>query len=497
MSAREGTLESATESRQKPRAAIVMVAVNAGYAHTSMSLRCLLANLGDLRADTVLEEFDSQLDVLQMAEVILAYEPRIVAFSVYIWNVDVMVRLIRVIRHVRPACRIVVGGPQIIAEEDPAAILPLVDVAIEGEGEGVIKGVFERLLQSEDMPHVVCAQAPDLATVALPYADYSDEDLAHRMVYVEATRGCPFRCAYCTSSRTHGIRSFPKGALLEAFEKLLDRGVHQFKFLDRSFNFGGETALSVLDFFATRQFPGLRLHFEFTPDALNSAWQTQLKRFGPGMLHIEMGIQTWNETVARGIDRPMKATRVESALRFMIEDVQADVHADLIVGLPGETEASFREGFDRLVRLAPTEIQVGVLKCLPGTSIHRFDADECVRWNPLPPYEILENRHYTFARLREMGRFAKCWDLLFNRGRFCTSAPLLWADGGSPFVRVMDVAEVIYATYQRLHALGPKRIAEALRTVLVNRLGLSEAHVMAALESDARRFAQQHEVRDR
>ena len=470
-------------------AEILLIAVNAGYAHTSMSLRCLMANLGELEARAAIAEFDSQLEPMQIAEAVIAAEPKIAAFSVYIWNVALIADVLRILRAARPGIVLVAGGPQIVPDDDPAGILPLVDVAVCGEGEGVVRDVFATLLAGGAVASPVVAPPPDLAQVALPHRLYSDDDIAHRVVYAEATRGCPFRCEYCTSAGSGGVRAFPREALLEAFGMLLDRGVRKFKFLDRSFNFGGEASLAVLDFFAARQFTGLRLHFEFTPDALDAAWRERLLRFEPGMLHIEMGVQTWNPAVAKSIHRPLKPAAVEQALRFMVEEAKADVHADLIAGLPGEDEMSFQAGFDRLVALRPAEIQAGILKRLPGTVIGRHDAEEGVRWSPVPPYEILENRHIPYARMRAIERFGRCWNLLCNSGRFRTSAPLLWRDGGSPYARGMRVAETLFATCGRMHAIGPKRLAAALFEVLVGEAGVSAAEARAALERDAREAA--------
>lgn len=468
---------------------ILLIAINAGYTHTSMSLRCILANLGVLESQARILEFDSQLTTLQMVEQIIECNPKIVAFSTYIWNAMTVADVLRLLQTVRPDIRRVAGGPQMVPGDDPSMILPMLDVAVCGEGEGIMRSVLGRLLAGEAVEHLVVAEPPDLATVELPYRLYTDEDLAHRMVYVEATRGCPFRCEYCTSSGSGGIRNFPIDRLLEAFGVLLDRGVRQFKFLDRSFNFGGEQSLAVFDFFLARQFSGLRLHFEFTPDALNEAWCSRLRRFEPGMLHIEMGVQTWNPAVAKCIHRPLKPAAVVKALQFMIDDAKADVHADLIVGLPGESFASFKAGFDKLVAIGPSEIQVGILKRLPGTAIGKHDEAYSVKWSPVPPYEILENSLLSFVQMREMERFSRCWDLLYNRKRFRTSAPLFWRDGASPFDCVVKVTTCVYGKCGRMHAISPKRLAEAIFEVLVQDCGIAVAEAKAALERDAREAA--------
>lgn len=468
---------------------ILLVAVNAGYAHTSLSLRCIMANLGEFGERTRILELDTSLSPMQIAERVVEISPRIVAFSTYIWNAVVIADALRVLEAARPDIVRVVGGPQIVPDDDPSMLLQLVDVAVCGEGELVAADVFRDILSGKSVAKIVDKGAPDLGRVQLPYRLYRDDDLATRIVYAETTRGCPFRCEYCTSSDSGGIRKFPLDKILSAFDDLMRRGARRFKFLDRSFNFGGEHSLAVLDFFIERKTPELRLHFEFTPDALDTEWRARLKSFEPGMLHIEMGVQTWNKAVADLIRRPLKPEAVENALRFMIEDAEADVHADLIAGLPGETPESFIAGFNRLVAISPAEIQVGILKRLPGTAIGRHDKEFSVKWSPVPPYEILENSTFSFEAMREMERFSRCWDMLYNRGRFRTSTPMLWRDGASPFSRVLKVSTSVYDKVGRMHAVSPKRLADSVLEVLTRECSVAESEARAALERDARESA--------
>ena len=468
---------------------ILLVAVNAGYAHTSLSLRCIMANLGDLEGRTRILEVDSSLSPVQIAERVLEFSPRIVAFSTYIWNASAIADALRVLAEVRPGIVRVAGGPQIVPHDDPSGLVPLLDVAVCGEGELAAPAVFRKILASEAVEKIVDQGPLVLEELKLPYRLYSDADLATRMVYAEATRGCPFQCEYCTSSDSGGIRKFPLEKILAEFEGLLRRGARHFKFLDRSFNFGGEHSLAVLDFFIEHMAPELRLHFEFTPDELDAEWRARLKCFEPGMLHIEMGVQTWNKSVADRIRRPLKPEAVERALRFMVEDAGADVHADLIAGLPGETPGSFVSGFDRLVAIAPAEVQVGILKRLPGTAIGRHDDEFAVKWSPAPPYEILENSTFSFEEMRKMERFSRCWDMLYNRRRFRTSAPMLWCDGSSPFSRVTKVSDSVYGKVGRMHSVSPKRLAESLLEVLTGECSVGESEARAALERDARESA--------
>jgi radical SAM superfamily enzyme YgiQ (UPF0313 family) len=463
---------------------ILLVGVNAGYIHSAFALRCLLANLGPLAARTALLETDAQESTpVQLVERLLARAPKAVGFSVYIWNVAFVTATLRLLRVVAPEVGIVLGGPQLVAGDTADAVRGLADAVVCGEAEGIAAGVFSAVLEGQRRLGVLAPEPPDLGTVALPYALYSDADLATRVVYVESTRGCPFDCEYCTSADSGGIRRFPLERLLPAFETLLARGARGFKFLDRSFNHGGEHALAVLDFFLSHWVEGLAIHFEFTPQPLSAPWRERLLRYPPGALHVEVGVQTWDPDVARRIRRPFDRATVDATLRFLIEEAQANVHADLIVGLPGDSRESLAAGFDHLVALRPAELQVGTLKRLPGTAIDRHVPEFGMRFAPDPPYEVLATDSIPFAEMRRLARFARCWDLLFNRKRFGRTAPLLWEDGASPFERVMAVADWLQSRYGRLHALAPKQIAAA---VLALALPQRRASLQAALEHDAR-----------
>jgi radical SAM superfamily enzyme YgiQ (UPF0313 family) len=211
--------------------------------------------------------------------------------------------------------------------------------------------------------------------LALPYDLYTDADIAHRVIYVEASRGCPYECEFCLSSLDVPVRNAPLEPFLTAMQHLLDRGVCQFKFVDRTFNLNLKISSAILRFFLERYRPGLFVHFEMIPDRLPQALRELIREFPPGVLQFEVGIQTFNEQVAKLISRRQDNARAEENLRWLREETGVHVHADLIVGLPGEDMASFAAGFDRLVALGPQEIQVGLLKRLRGTPIVRHDRD--------------------------------------------------------------------------------------------------------------------------
>ena len=469
---------------------ILLVAVNAGYVHSSFSLRCLLANMGELADETELVETDVETSPVQLCERLLASRPAIIGFSVYIWNYTYVLSVLRLLRILSPETRLVVGGPQVVPDDPATAgLFTLADCAVVGEADSNVAQTFLSA-HSSFAQTGMSAPHSSLAHLQLPYPLYSDEDIAHRVIYAETSRGCPFQCAYCTSAGQGPIRFFPRDPLFAHLETLIRRGARKFKFLDRSFNHNGENGLAVLDFLLRQTQAHLgetfQFHFEFTPCPLSEEWKRRLCLFRPGELHLEVGIQTLDADVARRIGRPFSASDssyavLEETLRFLIHEAKADVHADLILGLPGETLDGIADGFNRLVALRPAELQVGILKNLPGTHLGRRFAEYDLRFSPEPPYEILSTSTLPFETLCHLARFARCWELLYNRGRFPASMALLLDDvSTTPFEKIMSLADTLHATHGRLHALSPRQLAVALSALFPTK------EMAAALETDAR-----------
>jgi hypothetical protein len=228
------------------------------------------------------------------------------------------------------------------------------------------------------------------------------------------------------------VRQFPLDDFLAAMQRLHDRGLRRFKFVDRTFNLNLATSRRILEFFLDRLSPELFVHFEMIPDRLPAELRELIARFPAGTLQFEVGIQTFDRQVEARISRRQNHDRLADNFQWLRQHSGVHLHADLIVGLPGETLESFGHGFDRLIALGPQEIQVGILKRLRGTPIIRHDAEWQMVYNPHPPYEVLSTRTLDFATLARLRRFAKFWDLFGNSGNFVESLPLLWAGDHRP-----------------------------------------------------------------
>jgi radical SAM superfamily enzyme YgiQ (UPF0313 family) len=448
--------------------AIILTTINARYAHTAFGLRYLWSNLGPLRDHSAIREFTLDRSPLEIVESLLLENPRIIGFGVYIWNVALMTTVVRTIKAVRPDITLVLGGPEVSHEYENTPIYQSADYLIRGEGDTAFTTLANAILEARPPAEKVIGPGyPDLASLTLPYDAYTDADIARRVIYVEASRGCPFRCEFCLSSLEKQVRDFPLDDFLDSLKKLMDRGVRQFRFIDRTFNLRKDRVEAILDFFLKHLSDGLRVHFEIVPDRLAPEMLEWIARFPPGTLHLEVGIQTYNPAAQAAISRRQDLDRTEENLRFLREEAGALLHADLIAGLPEEGWDSFAEGFNRLLALAPQEIQVGILKRLKGTPIARHaDRGDLVFSNE-PPYEVLQTRWLDFAQLQRIKRFARYFDLYHNSGNFPTSLPMLWRTNPSAFDAFMALTDGLWTATGRRHELPLPKLAHHLYNTLV------------------------------
>ncbi len=466
---------------------IVLTTLNAKYLHAAFGLRYLLANLGELKPLACLVEFDIHQHPLDVVEVLLARQPSIVGFGVYIWNVSRTTEVIATLKRVRPDVTVVLGGPEVSFEVEQQEIVDLADYVITGEADFKFAEVCGQLLAGGRPAHkIIVADLPDVNKMVLPYELYTDEDIAHRIIYVEASRGCPFTCEFCLSSLEIPVRQFPLPALLQALQHLVDRGVQQFKFVDRTFNVNLNVSKTILEFFLERYRPGLFVHFEMIPDRLPEPLRELIGRFPPGVLQFEVGIQTFNPEVSQRIKRRQDHKKLADNLRFLRSETGVHVHADLIVGLPGESLESFAAGFDRLIALGPQEIQVGILKRLRGTPIVRHDAEWQMVYNPDPPYEILQTRLIDFATMQRLRRFARYWDLVGNSGNFVETTPLICSATASPFEGFMRWSDWLFERVGRRHGIALSCLAELIFEYLAKIPGLAAERTAQALWRDYR-----------
>jgi radical SAM superfamily enzyme YgiQ (UPF0313 family) len=485
---------------------IVLSTINAKWIHPSLALRLLKANLGEYESRCKIVELALRQSLGEKLAILAGIRPKILGFSVSIWNHKASLELLGELWKIRknPGAEkppfVVLGGPEVSYLPEESEIIRYADFVIRGEGEKAFAELCKRILNGEDLPpRFISGPAPDLTGIHSAYHLYSDEDLRRKLIYVEASRDCPFSCAFCQSAvkttiaataatdiavatniaaaaniatgtenrRQKTVREFPLDDFLSDMERLLERlfSVRSsaartprptIKFLDRSFNVNIPRALAIMEFFLEKvsAFRGtFQLHFEMVPALFPPELAETISRFPPDTLRLELGIQSFNPNACAAVNRPSFPEKELETLGFLRGQTNAIVHADLIAGLPGEDLVSFGEGFDRLWQALtaesavadtltntaadtvantatdtgtmsasgflygppPFEIQLGILKGLPGTPLRELDGTFGMAYTAEPPYEVIETAALSKTDLDRLRNFARFWELIVNR----------------------------------------------------------------------------------
>ena len=463
---------------------IVLCTLNAKYIHASLGLRYLLANMGSLASQTVLREFTVRRKPQEMVDELLALSPHIIGFGVYIWNVAQTTALVRLLKQARPDVKVVLGGPEVSHEWAQQEIFQLADHLITGWGDISFPKLGQALLYGpQPLMKVIVGEQPTLDQIALPYAHYSDADLAHRLLYVEASRGCPFKCEFCLSSLDKTANAFPLDIFLASLESLYQRGARNFKFVDRTFNLKIDTSVRILQFFLDRMSDHLFVHFEVIPDHLPQRLRALIAQFPAGALQLEVGVQTFSTEVQQRIARRQDNEKTVANLTWLLAHSQAHLHVDLIFGLPGESLESIAAGFDRLVAIGPHEIQLGLLKRLRGTPIARHTEAHGMVYETQSPYTVLQTAALQAGTVQRLTCAARYWDLVANSGRFKATLPIL-LQGESAFASFLACSDWLWNTTATTHGLTPENLVDALFDYLTTQRGLPLEEVRSVLLSD-------------
>lgn len=376
--------------------------------------------MGHLQARSEIIEWTIHKKPEDIIQELRVKNPQIFGLGVYIWNTDQSLELVRKIKIELPHICVVLGGPEVSHESENQEICQLADYVIKGEADFLFKEFCEQWLSKNGKPSkkFISGALPEITQIQSPYKFYSENDIKNRIIYVEASRGCPYKCEYCLSSLDKSVRNFSLESFLSDMQMLLDKGVRQFKFIDRTFNLSPRISGAILKFFLAQKDLGLFLHFEMVPDRLPDELKELIQQFPAGSLQFEIGIQTFNPQVAALVSRKNDLVKVQENLQFLAEKTIVHTHVDLIAGLPGETLESFALGFDRLLAMKPHEIQVGILKRLKGTPIIRHDREWEMNYSSQAPFQIISTKTMPAEEISFMQKFSKYWDLVANRGHF-------------------------------------------------------------------------------
>jgi radical SAM superfamily enzyme YgiQ (UPF0313 family) len=534
---------------------IVLAAINAKWIHPSLALRLLKANLGELETRCEIMEFALRQSLAEKLDPIIAARPRILGLSVSIWNHEASLEMLKALYEkwaasapgsaagpgsaaeaARPV--VVLGGPEVSFLPVEAEIFRYADYVIRGEGEDRFRELCRSILKEAE-PEAIKADGfvnhelkqitekffiealpVNLSSIKTAYHFYTDEDIGRKLIYVEASRGCPFGCEFCLSAAeaagtsgdsgdsrasgtsgdsraAEGVREFPLEPFFAEMDELIRRGEREggersrtIKFLDRTFNLNSKRAIRILDFFLERiknprtRFaweaePAARgslcLHFEMVPAKFPPELRDRLRRFPSGSLRLEVGLQTLNSETAALIHRAGESEQELEIISFLRRETNAIIHADLIAGLPGEDLVSFGRGFDRLwaalfcgPRGEPpaagnsAEIQLGILKLLYGAPIARHTEAFGMVYSGRPPYEVVETAALPKTDMDRVKNFARFWELIVNRGSFPDVVPRLFPPDKPVFRRFMELSDQLLVRFGRNWGIDRKELGLAI-----------------------------------
>jgi radical SAM superfamily enzyme YgiQ (UPF0313 family) len=460
---------------------IILTTFNARYSHSSFALRYIYANLHEYQEKTKILEFVIKTDIETTAEKILNFKPKLVGISTYIWNANEVSHLIKIIKKVSPQTIIFLGGPE-VSYEPFRVDLDMADFIIKGEGEVSVYELIKNFYTNTLPKHkIIPPQMVDLKTIKLPYEYYTDEDVKNRHIYIEMSRGCPYLCEFCLSSLDNKMRYFDLDIMLEEIEKLWQRGVRNFKFVDRTFNLNMKYAVKLLDYFLSKK-EQYFLHFEVIPDNFPERLLEKLRAFPKGSLQLEVGIQTLTPATGDRISRPLNLEKIEHNITYLSTHTTAHMHLDLILGLPGQTLDEIQHDLNKLMSFSSCEIQVGILKKLSGTDIKRHDELYKMVYSDMPPYDILSTSTLDFSTMQKLKRFARFWDIYYNSGNFNQSIKLLFEN--DVYTNFMEFSAYVYTINEATFKISLDRAGKFLFDYLVEFKSLDKKTVAHAIAND-------------
>lgn len=431
---------------------ILLTAVNAKYIHSNLAVYSLYAYAKRFRRHLAVAEYTINHSLDFVMQEIYRQRPDVLCLSCYIWNISFMEELSRELHKLLPKMPIWVGGPEVSYE--CGAFLqknPQIRGILRGEGERSFLGLcchyVEGSLELSDIPGLVYRQrrtpeagelvyTPEGEPLPLDSLPFCYEDMAgleNRIVYYETSRGCPFRCSYCLSSLDKSLRLRSLPLVERELQFFLDHRVPQVKLVDRTFNCSHAHAMAIWQYLLDHDNGVTNFHFEVSADLLNEEELKLLGQMRPGLVQLEIGVQTTNPDTVAEIRRTMDLHRLEQNVAKIRSFGNIHQHLDLIAGLPMEGYDSFRASFDQVYRLHPQQLQLGFLKVLKGSWLYENRERYGILFHDRPPYEVLATKWLSYEELQRIKLVEEMLEAYGNSGQYEITMKLLEQEFESPF----------------------------------------------------------------
>lgn len=408
---------------------VLLTAINSKYIHSNLAVRYLRAYTKDMDYECAIREFSINEREEHILEEIIEEKPDVVAISTYIWNIEMVERLSKLIKIVNPSIEIVYGGPEVSYDSMVFLKENEGDYVIEGEGEVTYREFIEYKLGYREIESIRglyykkdnnvlyngSRPAMSLDDVVFPYDE--EEDLSNKIVYYESSRGCPFNCKYCLSSTTHGVRFRSIEKVLEELQFFIDKKVKLVKFVDRTFNCNTKHSMAIWEYLINAD-TDTHFHFEISADILKNQEIELLRKAPLDRFQFEVGVQTTNDDVLRNINRFVNFSDIKEKVEELLSIKNIKQHLDLIAGLPGEDYESFVRSFNDVHSIQPEEIQLGFLKLLKGSAMREESSKYDMKFSPYPPYEILSTNKISYEEILILKKVEEVVDKYYNSQKF-------------------------------------------------------------------------------
>lgn len=421
----------------------LLVAINSKYIHSNLAVYCL--KVATAYSDKVyIREFTINNQLEDILKNIYLEKPDVIGISCYIWNINCVKELLPELNKLLPGVKIWLGGPEVSYNtEEYAGRYENVAGVIKGEGEAVFKELMDCYMEGreKDIPSIPgittvsdgkiidnpCTLVYDMSDSVMPYyaAGYKEDDYKNKIIYYESSRGCPFSCSYCLSSVDKHLRFRNTELVLTDLKVFLDNKVALVKFVDRTFNCNREHSRKILRFIRDNDNGITSFHFEIAADILEDEDIRIMNSLRPGLIQLEIGVQSTNQDTIKAIHRVMNLDKLRNNVTAIRKCRNIHMHLDLIAGLPYEDINSFRKSFNDIYDMKPDNLQLGFLKLLHG-SLMREEKDKYgIVARDIPPYEVLYTKYLSYDDILKLKQVEKVLDMYYNSNMFVLSVRYL------------------------------------------------------------------------
>ncbi len=433
----------------------LFVGINAKFIHSNLAIRYIQKYAEGQGIVIETSEYTINQSIDLIFDGILCQSPDLVGFSCYLWNIEMIKKLVVMLKQVKPDMKVLLGGPEVSYDtKDIMLELPEVDYIISGEGERSATALVRQLSVSDAVEgltgltyrrgNLLCVSPPtmamDLSEVPFVY-EKGLTGLEHRILYYETSRGCPYKCQYCLSSIEKEVRFRPFNMIKEELQFFLDQEVSQVKFVDRTFNAKISHTLAIWEYLHENDNGVTNFHFEITADLLDTSTIDFLVGVRPGLFQFEVGVQSTHEATILTVERKVEFPKLKERVLKVMAGNNIHMHLDLIAGLPKEDYLSFKQSFNDVMAMKPEQLQLGFLKVLKGSKIHTLQKHYGIVYRQFAPYEVLFTGEMSYEDLKKLKDIEALLETYYNSNQFTSGINYLMASHSSDFDCFEKMAE--------------------------------------------------------